>query len=164
MTAWLNRLPIELIDDVAIKVGLDPNVVAAIVMVESAGNPWAVRFEPQYRWVLRANDVRDIAENEGMSVETLTMLQRCSFGLMQIMAAVAIDEYRFRGYPTQLCDPYTGLFYGCLHLKSKFVKYADEDEAVSAYNCGTPVETTGGLFANQKYVDKVYFYLRQLRG
>jgi len=41
---WAKKLDWYLIQKKALKYGLDQNLVAAVIQVESAGNPFAIRF------------------------------------------------------------------------------------------------------------------------
>lgn len=150
---------IKLIDEAAQEAGIDPNLVQAISSTESHHNPWAVRYEPFYKYLYFA---REHADRLGVSVDTEITMQKCSWGLMQIMGGVA-RELGYGGPMPQLCDPSLSLKYGIMHLKSKLVKYGIESDAVSAYNQGSPRKTPGMMYQNQGYVDKVYSVLNNLR-
>lgn len=137
-------------------------LVRAIVLVESNGNPWAIRHEPRYRylWDVGSNTpFRKIQQDElldataaqgldaipGSSRDTEWMGQRTSWGLMQVMGAVA-REYGFRGWFPQLCDINTGLQYGCKHLSVLVQRYKAKHTwrgVVAAYNTGQPAHTAG---------------------
>ncbi|MEW6265319.1 MAG: transglycosylase SLT domain-containing protein [Thermodesulfobacteriota bacterium] len=130
--------------------GLDPGLTAAVVLAESAAQPAAVRFEAHYRWLFKPESVKpDIC-----SIETEVMLQKISFGLMQIMGAVA-RERGFQGWLTELCRPEQGLEYGCRHLAWLLDRFSPIEAAVSAYNQGFPRRGPDGRYLNQPYVDKV---------
>ncbi len=145
--------PIQ-IQAAAARHGLETLLVAAIVQTESAGNPWATRFEPDFlaRYV-------DAAPRRfgGVSVHTERMGRATSFGPMQIMGQVA-RERGFTGiFLTELCDPETGLEYGCRQLAALRDRYLTQwglDGVIAAYNAGSP-RTAGGRFVNQYYVDQV---------
>lgn len=138
--------------------GLDPFVVQAIVNVESAGNQWAARIEPGWRHFFL---VRDYADKLGITYATEETCQRMSWGLMQVMGAVA-REYGFKGHLTELVQPELNLEIGCKHLKKFFVKYGLIEDAVSSYNQGGAYKTEGGNYKNYKYVDKVFAEYRIL--
>lgn len=135
---------------------LPRELVLAVCQVESNFNPWACRHEPGYRylWDVTSNrpcQVRpDIAAQRqplagfkgpaGVSALTEWITQQTSWGLMQVMGAVA-REFGFRGHLPQLCFPTDGLTYGCRHLVNlKRAHYAAHGWAgvVSAYNSGRP--------------------------
>lgn len=145
--------PIQ-IQAAAARHGLDPLLVAAIVQTESGGNPWATRFEPGFL----AHYVDAAPARFGaVSVETERMGRATSFGPMQIMGQVA-RERGFTGiFLTELCDPETGLEYGCRHLAALRDRYISQwglDGVIAAYNAGSP-RMAGGRFGNQDYVDTV---------
>lgn len=122
-------------------------LVYAICQVESSLNPSAIRHEPRYRWL--------VGDNETMS-PTERQDQMTSWGLMQVMGAVA-RELGHTGPLSDLLDPPTGLFYGCLHLRRFRAKYDIWPDVIAAYNAGSPRRVAGqiGSYVNQSYVDKV---------
>ena len=122
-------------------------LVYAICQVESSLNPSAIRHEPHYRWL--------VGDNETMS-PTERHEQMTSWGLMQVMGAVA-RELGHTGPLSDLLDPPTGLFYGCLHLRRFRAKYDIWPDVIAAYNAGSPRRVAGqiGPYVNQSYVDKV---------
>lgn len=156
---------------------LDPKVVGAIVRVESAGNPYAWNPEPRYRWVwnvrtwapfraLRLDEVAsEVAPADFPSLagdrDQEWWAQQASWGLMQVMGAVA-RERGFRGlYLTQLVDPATNLDIGCGHLAA-LLRWAEGDlvQACAAWNGGKAGNERPPL-RNQDYADKV---LRAMAG
>lgn len=157
------------IDEAAVAAELDPAFVRAIVAVESAGNPYAWRPEPRYRFLWdvrthrpfrtltddelsRAAAPADFSARAGSRDQEWTA-QRASWGLMQIMGAVA-REHGFDGlYLTVLTDPEVNLRIGCAYLRL-LLRWADGDhgKAAGAYNAGK-----GGWrsIAGQAYAAKV---------
>lgn len=160
---------------VAARREVEPKLVEAMVAVESGFNPWAWNPEPRYRYLW------DVKKSEPFRPLTATEIQAevppadfpflagdrdnefwgqsASWGLMQVMGAVA-REHGFPGkYLTQLCDPETGLDFGCLHLV-RCLKWAKGDvpAALAAYNGGPTNDNRPGVEPkrNQVYVDKVY--------
>lgn len=129
---------------------LDPAVVYGVVMTESGGNPFAVRFEPYYRYLYKPAGVRPT----GCSVATEETMQKCSIGLMQVMGAV----YRERGFRDRWLSelfalPRLQIEYGCQHLAAKIKRYGLE-RGISAYNAGVPSDHNG------EYVRKVLDAMR----
>ena len=122
-------------------------LVYAICQVESSLNPTAIRHEPRYRWLVGDNETMSPAERQD---------QMTSWGLMQVMGAVA-RELGHTGPLSDLLDPPTGLFYGCLHLRRFRAKYDIWPDVIAAYNAGSPRRVAGqiGPYVNQSYVDKV---------
>lgn len=135
----------QLIEDAARQSGVPRDLVQAICLVESSMNQWAIRFEAQYRWLS--------GNTETMS-DTERMGQKTSWGLMQVMGAVARD-YGFTGWFPMLCDPATGLKYGTRHLARFYQRHQNWPDAIASYNAGAPRRTDAGPYVNQRYVDDV---------
>jgi len=144
---------------IASKVGVEPALFEAICRAESNLDPYAVRFEPAWRY---HHFPREWASRLNISVETERVLQACSWGLPQVMGSVA-REYGFQDSLVRLTEPELCLYYGAKHLKKFMEKYGDDAEAVSAYNQGSNRKTEGGMFLNQTYVDRVFRIYRLIR-
>jgi len=110
--------------------GLDPALVCALIEIESGWNPWAVRYEPGYRWLYphelvtldpavpaEKKLIQEIMDERGWpgTPETETTLQRFSLGPMQAMGAT-MRERGYNGWLPQLCDPEVNLEWGLKHL------------------------------------------------
>lgn len=132
---------------------LDPDLVEAMVLQESSGDPWAWNPEPRYRylWNVETNRPFRVLTPAEVGAETppddFPALagdrdqewwgQQASWGLLQIMGAVA-RERGFRGsYLPQLCEPTLNLDLGCRHL-AHLLRWAGGEvpRAVAAYNAG----------------------------
>lgn len=119
-------------------------LLKAITKVESSGNPWAMCFEPAYNYLVGAPRIGT----------TEHAAQKTSYGVCQVMGAVA-RELGFKGaYLTELCDPEVGLDLGAKHLAKYFNRYNVWEMAVASYNAGAPRRGPSG-YLNQGYVDKV---------
>jgi soluble lytic murein transglycosylase-like protein len=150
----------QVIKEIAGKEGVDPDLLLAICMVESSLDPYAVRYEPAYKWLVSP---REWASQMRLSVATEETLQKTSYGLAQIMGAV-MRELGFSGkLQTCLLNPAIPLSYSAKHLKNYLRRYGSEVEAIASYNAGSPRKTKGGMWENQSYVDKVSTELRKLR-
>ena len=98
----------------AIAAGLPPEIVRAMVMQESGGNPWAYRYEAGfYRRYLEGKPLNYVPN--GCSEETERIGRATSFGLLQTMGETARCN-GFRDWLPKLCDPETGLTIGCIYL------------------------------------------------
>lgn len=142
---------------------LDANLIRAIVLVESGGNNFKCRFEPAWPSAYLVSP-REYADKLCISLATETMLQSTSFGLMQILGSVSRERgFKLDLLMLSLTD--IGLFYGCKQLRYLFDHIGDdEDHVICAYNGGLHVgKTPGGLYVNEKYLDKVHSELRKLR-
>lgn len=165
----------QLVYVVADKFQLPREVVLGICRTESELNRWAIRYEPDYRylWNCRTNQpylVRpqdmtadrapsDFPACPGMPDTTHTewVGQQMSYGLMQVMGALA-REMGFRGWFGQLSDVLTGCEVGCRHLVQLRGEYFGKfgwSGVYAAYNGGSPILEAGKKYRNQDYVDKV---------
>jgi len=130
---------------------LDPNLVHAMSLVESAGRTHAYRYEPAF-WTkyMQSNPEWDGANPERVSA---------SYGLLQVMFPTAIQFGYDRSDPPEgLFVPTVGLEFGCRVLDHN-LKWADGDleAALAAYNGGRTRDNQPGRKPkrNQAYVDKV---------
>ncbi|OCL26320.1 hypothetical protein U472_09940 [Orenia metallireducens] len=145
----------DIIEKKAKKHGIPTKLIAAIIKIESNGNTYATRYEPNYRWLYK---VEEFANHSMASFDTEENGQKTSWGLMQVMGAVA-RERGFKGdFFTELCDPLLGIEYGCKHLKHYYNRYGNWEDAVASYNAGSPRKDDNGAYVNQAYVDKVFGY------
>ena len=118
---------------------LPEELVCAVCDHESGGwDPFAVRYEPAFE---RRYDPVDPVKQP-----TEHFARAVSFGLMQLMGETA-RELGFVGkYLTQLCDPLTGIEFGCRKLaRCMAARPADVRAALLMYNGG----------ANAQYPDLV---------
>lgn len=125
---------------------LSPELVRAVIQVESGGNPQAIRYEPAFH--------KKYVEGSGYPKEDHQLLAS-SLGIMQVMGLVA-REHGFDGDLNALLIPEVGLLYGCIHLAGLQEKHAALEEVVASYNAGSPRRRKDGRFVNQDYVDKVF--------
>lgn len=148
-----------LIDVNSKKYSLDSDLIRAIVLVESGGNPFTVRYEPAWKYLYFA---REFAEKLNITYPTEVFLQSTSWGYMQVMGSVC-RELSFTDMITKLATPEIGMDYGCKKLAQVKGKYENETDIISAYNAGSPKKTAGGMYSNQKYVDRVHAQLLRFR-
>ncbi len=142
---------------------IEPCLVAAVTFTESSGISNVSKIEPGWKYFTtisgvpcKENEVRGEDPNDEIAAAREVSDQRTSWGLMQVMGAVA-RQYGYRGDLRDLFIPETGLDYGCRHLKN-FLKRYDIIDSISAYNAGG-----GGICSNPEYVSKVVGYLCQFR-
>lgn len=145
------------------KHGLNPKLVMAVARKESSLNTDAVRFEGDYqqhdrtftkvyKWLYHPERFN---ASLGVDLDTEIAMQATSWGLMQVMGAVA-REHGFAGPLHKLCRPDLGLEYGCLHLTGYLKKYGKVEMALAAYNGGPGAVNSDGTLDNQvEYVDPV---------
>lgn len=154
----------------AAKYALDPILVEAVVVQESAGNCDAFRFEKDFWNRL----MKPQAKYRGLNPRRYSS----SYGLMQIMWAVATERGWSPDLPPELLFvPETALDYGCRQLRHLFdllpTKMAGPVAASSAeltagvlasYNggWGGNVPGNGRLLRNQAYASQVLAKYAQL--
>lgn len=154
--------------------GVDAALLEALVLQESGGNPWAWNPEPRYRYlwdVRRGKPFRPLTPDEIASevppADFPTLAgdrdqewwgQQASWGLCQVMGAVA-RERGFRDlYLTKLCDLDVNLDVAAGHLSHLLVwAHGDTWRAVAAYNAGP-----GNWTAGQAYADEVRTKLERI--
>lgn len=159
----------DLIVTAATTRGLAPDLVEAVVLQESDGNEWAWNPEPAYKYLwnvrtqkpFRALTYAELAsEKPPVDFPMLAgdrdqewWAQQASWGLMQVMGALA-RELGFVGpYIGEIYKPELNLQLGCKNLAA-LMKWAggNERNALAAYNGGR-----GGykLPDPQRYADEV---------
>ncbi len=159
---------------------LDPAIVKGLVEKESGWNPWAWNPEPKFRYFWDVKNGRpfrpvtpiivaskfppsDFRALEG-DPDQEWWGQQASWGLMQIMGAVARERGWKDPYLPGLCHPATNLELGCRHL-AHLLKGAlaqalgDVSEAtraaLAAYNGGPGGNAAGAPLRNGDYADDV---------
>jgi hypothetical protein len=148
-----------LIQKIAKGPGLDWRLVAAFMQVESGGNPYAMRYESEWKYL---EQPEMYAKDLGITTMTETMLQCFSYGLLQVMGGTA-RGMGYKDHLPMLCQPEVGLLWGCMLLSRNMNKYPVITDVISAYNAGTPRKTNDGKYVNQIYVDKVMGNYAQLK-
>lgn len=138
--------------------GLQAELVAAICFQESRFDPLAERHEPKFQSTYIDSNPKYSRLPEPTRRQLAT-----SLGIMQVMGVVATEF----GLPVSalgsLCDPVIGLDYGCRKLRSLIKKHKTIEEAIAAYNAGSPRRMADGTFVNQTYVDRVNAKRREFR-
>jgi soluble lytic murein transglycosylase-like protein len=114
--------------------GLQPDLLAAQIQVESSGDPFAFRYEKAYF-------EHYILNNAGAEGYAFGPLAACSYGLLQILLETALEN-GFDGRPEQLFDPKVGLSWGAKYLqRCLLLTNQDYPLALKRYNgSGTAAE------------------------
>lgn len=159
IAAWILTLPWTQIESLSKKYQINPKIVGAVVMQESAGNACASRYEMDYKWLFKPEIYAGINK---ITRITETNQQKTSWGLMQIMGAVA-REHGYNGPLVSLCDIEVNLEYGIKHLISLKKRFGENiSDVLAAYNAGSPRRNESGDYVNQYYVNKVLKYIEEL--
>jgi soluble lytic murein transglycosylase-like protein len=158
MPAWALSLPWNLITTAARANGVDANLIAAIVQTESGGQMYATRYERAYKYIVEPDKY---AKNLGITIETETLHQATSWGLMQVMGGT-LRDLGFREHIPKICQPNLNLDYGSRLLARLCAKHSQLSDVIASYNAGSP-RKSGGVYENQIYVDKVLKLMNALK-
>jgi soluble lytic murein transglycosylase-like protein len=167
------------IERAAAAVKIAPDLVEALTVVESGGNPFAWNPEPRYRWLWNVKTrapFRAVTPGELIAKmpppdfpclagdpDQEWWAQQASWGLCQVMGAVARERGFRAHYLTALVDVTTNLSIGCAHLASLLVwAQGDVAQALAAWN-GGKAQNDKPPFRNAKYAEKVLHAMEQLR-
>lgn len=142
------------------EIGVDPLIFAAIIMQESAFDPYAIRFESHWKIY---KDPETFARKQRISVETEKSMQAHSFGLTQCMGCV-MRERGFDGPWALAFDPATNITCGMKHFKLFMGRHENLLDQIASYNAGSPRRTPVGTYVNQYYVDAVLRHRDALKG
>ena len=122
---------------------LPRDLIAAIVQVESSGNTWATRWEGGFYDRYIRDRTWPVYGAVSKSTERVGLAT--SWGLMQVMGATARERGYDRPFFAELCDPATGIEYGCRHLVYlRGREDGDLERVVRAYNTGRGDPSTNG--------------------
>lgn len=146
--------------NIAIKTGINPILLLAIIYQESGGRPWVTRFEPNYKYLFQP---QEYAAKLNYSLESEICLQRTSFGLCQIMGSVAREVGGHESYLPELFLPTINLTISAKYLMRLAVKYGSTANTIASYNAGSPRKAQdGSLYVNQDYVDSVISHMGEI--
>lgn len=143
---------LDMVRTAATKYGLDAALVCAVIEQESAWDPWAVRYEPQFY----AHYIQPLLDASKIKTRTEATMRATSFGLGQVMGQVA-REMGFEGrWLTQLCDPATGIDMCCKVLKHKLDAASSVVGGLQMYNGGgNPTYSSEVLARLSKYQEEI---------
>jgi soluble lytic murein transglycosylase-like protein len=144
-----DTVPTEIIDlarNIAREHALDPALVCAVIEQESAWNPWAVRYEPGFlsRYIAPLYTAGKLSATEAYT-------RAMSWGLMQVMGQVA-REFGFKEASlSELCDPDTGIEFGCRILSARLARAkGDATAALLAWNGGADANYPAEVLARKR--------------
>lgn len=146
----------DLIAETATQYGIDGNVIKAIIAQESKWNPYAIRYESNYKWLYHPENY---SKHPLISLATEVESQKISWGLGQIMGALAREQGHM-GLMGELLDPKINIMHIGIRLKDLSRECKKPEEFFAAYNGGIDaVRRNNGKFKNQPYVDSANGYL-----
>lgn len=125
-----------IIEMIANKYQLSPELLAAVIMQESSGNPYAVRFEPAFmtRYVDKTKGQQNLTSSADW--ETERICRSTSWGLMQIMGLVARERGYTKHFLSELSDPMDNIEFATKHLSQLIARSGNEIRGLLAYNGG----------------------------
>lgn len=123
---------------------LRESLICAVILVESGGDCYAVRYEPHWKWFLNPKNWSVIV---GVTQDTERVCQQMSWGLMQVMGTVSRELGNNKDIP-QLIEPDIGIHYGCKKLRKCINRWGSEEKGLAAYNAGSPTRK-GKLYAEK---------------
>ena len=114
---------IALAKNIATAHQLFPEVICGICERESSWDPWSIRYEPVFEVrylepLVHAGQLTNVTEIKSRAI---------SWGLMQTIGQ-SIRELGYTGKLAMLCDPPTGIEWGCRLFTTK-LGHAGEDYA-----------------------------------
>jgi hypothetical protein len=148
---------VQIAHETAGRYGLPPLLVQAVVQHESTGDVWAWNAEPRYRWFwdVRAGKPfrpvtaaeaaaevppKDFKACNGVDPDAEWWGQQASWGLMQVMGAVARERGFTGRFLNALHDPVLNVDIGCKHLAAYAKRYLGRlgwAGVLRAYNGGS---------------------------
>lgn len=153
--SWVMKLPWSAIEDVADAENVPSNLLAAVIQTESGNNKYAIRFEPNYKYLFKT---KEFAKDLGITESTETVMQMTSWGYCQLMGAL-LRELGHQGPMVLALDERQNITYCAKQIKRLASKHKNGDDIIAAYNAGTPIKNLKGVYKNQQYVDKFKLYL-----
>ncbi len=101
---------------------VDSGVIAAVILQESAGNPFAIRFEPVFfesRIKPKGRDLAGYVPKSLPTFETEQVARSTSWGLMQLLGETARSRLGFKNpFLSALLLPEVNVECGCKLLRS----------------------------------------------
>lgn len=149
----------SVVTPIASEYGIDSNWILALIQKESGGNQYEIRYEPHYRY-LRTPE--KFAKDLHITLETEIEAQKISWGLGQIMGAVARAQGH-SGLMAELIQPELNVKHMCILISHLKKVSHDPNDVFSSYNAGLKaLEKPQGRYPNQAYVDQVNQILKQI--
>lgn len=145
---------IDLIIKKSLHHDINPLHIIALIQVESSGIPTLLRYEKKYQWIYPS---KDLAIAWKVSIDTAEIMQKTSWGLCQIMGAVAVEhglnDLTPYNQPSILLLPEYGIEFGCRHWNKFKKKYSGPLEIYACYNAGS-LRKKEGIYENHEAVLK----------
>lgn len=146
----VDQLILDTINKYSAAYNISSKFLLALIETESGFNPYAFRYEPNYRWVY---PVDPIAKKLNITKESALIMQKCSYGLCQIMGAV-FYEFNFIISQAEMYNIDTNIKCACMILGRRKDRYNISndrpDQLYDVYNSGKINDKDG----NQANIDR----------
>ena len=131
----------KIITTTALRYGLNPQLLAALIIHESKGCPWAIKNEPGfYKKYLQGKPIQDIPgrwpSGNIVPIERERLLRSWSFGLTQIMGQTARENGFDGDWLTSLLDPAINIEFGAKYFARCLARTHSVEAALLSYNGG----------------------------
>jgi hypothetical protein len=164
---YAKHLPYKEILNAQDHYGIGWELLSSICYTESSGNQYALRYEPNFKYL---HDINRLSNLLKCPTQTAEAIQKFSYGYCQIMGATAIDlgilqeDDKFP-WPTLLFRSDINFKYACLLLNKKIEKYGENfDDVYAAYNAGIVSKDKNGIYRNEWAVIKFRKYFADFKG
>jgi soluble lytic murein transglycosylase-like protein len=141
----------------SVKYSIPNQWIKAIIAQESNWDQYAVRLEPSYQYLYEAEV---FAKKLGITLSTEMTCQKMSWGLGQIMLALA-REQGHEGHAGELFEPKVNIEHIAIRLAHLRTLSPIVDDIIAMYNSGPGGRhKANGVYKNQAYVDSVKNHLK----
>lgn len=147
----------DIVKQASLSYVIDASWIRAIIAQESSWNQYAIRYEPTYTYLYKPSD---FSKKLNISLATETVCQELSWGLGQIMGAVARQQGH-DGPMGELFQPETNIKHICLTLHHLKNLSPNIDDIFAMYNGGpSAIHLVNSKYKNQAYVDSIKKHLQ----
>jgi Transglycosylase SLT domain len=147
----------DIIKQASLSYLIDENWIKAIIKQESNWDQYALRYEPEYKYLYHENIY---AANSHVTQITEIACQQMSWGFGQVMGATARQQGH-QGPMGELFLPEINIKHICILLHNLKKRSPNVDDIFAMYNGGPEaLYLVNYKYKNQSYVDSVKKYLQ----
>ena len=152
---------LNLVDLAAYNYSLEPKLIRAIAITESNLNPYAVRYEKAFKYLFQ---VDELAKKVGCTKNTMHSMQKTSWGIMQVMGAVAYEnglaerKDENERWASAMLNPILSIDVGCSFIREKVLKKSglNPKSIYAVYNAGSIRLGRDGKLVNHDNVERFF--------